>query len=274
MVILMQEDGPMVGGMAEVGGSRVWYEEAGQGPTVLLLHAGGADSRMWDRQWEPLAEAHRVIRFDLPGAGRSPFPEKPFSPDELLEQLLEALGVERAAVAGVSLGGGLAIDFAIARPERTWGLVVVSGGPRGVTDIAFDPRVTEVWSAAAAGDLDRAVELFIELWAPLRTAPEVDGQIRRMVEDNIGMLGMVRQGLVVLPEWSAADRLGEIRVPALVIWGDADDQGVGQAGERLAAGIPDARRVVLPHVDHFVPMRAPEPFTRQLLAFLEHARPG
>ncbi len=178
------------------------------------------------------------------------------------------------ALVGVSAGGGLAIDFAIEAPRRTWALVVVASGPRGIDDLPPDPRLQPFSQAIAAGDHDRAAELFIEMWAPLRTSPELDGRIRRMVHDSIGMLEVRPKGLLRMPVWSAAERLGEIGVPTLAIWGDRDLPDVGLVGERLVAGVPGARRIVLQGVDHFVPMRTPEPFAREVLAFLAQAAPA
>jgi 3-oxoadipate enol-lactonase len=259
-------------GVVEAGGGRLWYEEAGSGPAVLLLHAGGADSRLWDGQWKPLAEAYRTIRIDLPGAGRSPVPERPVAPNALLAGLLDRLGVERAAIVGVSLGGVLAIDFAIGLPERTWALVAVASGPRGAAEVPVDHPVRAVWQAVGAGDLRRAAELFVDLWCPLRSSPELDGRIRRMVEESVGMLAVPLGGLLQQPQWSAAERLGEIRVPTLAIWGDADERGTMRMAELVASRVAGARRVVLADVDHFVPMRAPERFTAELLEFLGRAR--
>ncbi|HZD02170.1 MAG TPA: alpha/beta hydrolase [Actinomycetes bacterium] len=264
----------MAGSYVEFDGGRVWYQEAGRGPAVLLLHAGGADSRMWDRHLERFAQTYRTVRIDLPGAGASPFPDKPYVPNELFGRLLDVLGIDRAALVGVSAGGGLAIDFAIERPQRTWALVVVASGPRGIDDLPPDPRMQAFSQASAAGDRDRAAELFLQLWAPLRTSPELDGRIRRMVHDSIGMLEVRPKGLIRTPAWSAAQRLGEIAAPVLAIWGDRDLPQVGLVGERLVAGVPGARRVVLHGVDHFVPIRAPEPFAREVLAFLDQAAPA
>lgn len=261
----------MTSGYVDFDGGRLWFEEAGRGPAVVLVHAGGADSRMWDGHLERLARTYRTVRIDLPGAGASPFPDKPYVPNDLLGLLLDALGIGRAALVGVSAGGGLAIDFAIEWPQRTWALVVVASGPRGIGGIPPDPRLEAFSQALAAGDRDRAAELFLELWAPLRTSPELDGRIRRMVHESIGMLEVRPKGLLRMPQWSAARRLNEIRAPTLAVWGDRDVPDVGLIGERLVAGVPGARRVVLEGVDHFVPMRAPERFARELLAFLDQA---
>jgi pimeloyl-ACP methyl ester carboxylesterase len=177
---------------------------------------------MWDGHLQRFAQAYRTVRIDLPGAGASPFPDKPYVPNDLFRRLLDALGIQRTALVGVSAGGGLAIDFAIERPQRTWALVVVASGPRGIDDLPPDPRMQAFSQAIAAGDRDRAAELFLEAWAPLRTSPELDGHIRRMVHQSIGMLEVRPKGLLQMPAWSAARRLGEIGVPTLAIWGDRD----------------------------------------------------
>jgi 3-oxoadipate enol-lactonase len=236
----------MASGHVEYDGGRLWHQEAGEGPALLLLHAGGADSRMWDGHLERFAQAYRTVRIDLPGAGASPSPDKPYVPNDLLGRLLDVLGIDRAALVGVSAGGGLAIDFAIGLPQRTWALVVVASGPRGIDDIPPDPRMQAFSQAIAAGDRDRAAELFLQAWAPLRTSPELDGRIRRMVHESIGMLEVRPKGLIQLPAWSAARRLGEIGVPTLALWGDRDLPEVGLVGERLVAGVPGARRTRSP----------------------------
>jgi pimeloyl-ACP methyl ester carboxylesterase len=265
----------MASGYVDYDGGRLWYQEGGSGPAVLLLHAGGRTAACGTGTWERFAKAHRTVRFDLPGAGASPFPDRPYVPNDLFGRLLDALGIDRAALVGVSAGGGLAIDFAIERPQRTWALVVVAAGPRGIIDVQPDPRVSAFYQAVGAGDLQRAAELFIELWAPLRTSSELDARIRRMVAESVGMLQVLPKGLIELPAWSAAERLGEVRVPTLAVWGDHDLPEVGVVAERLVAGVPGARRVVLHDVDHFVPMRAAEPFAHEVLAFLgEAARAG
>lgn len=226
---------------------------------------------MWDGHLERFAKSYRTVRIDLPGAGASPLPDKPYSPNALFARLLDTLGIDRTALVGVSAGGGLAIDLAIERPQRTWALVVVASGPRGIDDVQPDPRLPAFYQAVGAGDLERAAVLFTELWAPLQTSPELDAHIRRMVAESIGMLLVLPKGLIQLPAWSAAERLGEIRVPTLAVWGDRDLPEVGVVAERLVGGVVGARRVVLHDVDHFVPMRAPEPFAREVLAFLGEA---
>jgi 3-oxoadipate enol-lactonase len=226
---------------------------------------------MWDGHLERFAKSYRTVRIDLPGAGASPLPDKPYSPNALFARLLDTLGIDRTALVGVSAGGGLAIDLAIERPQRTWALVVVASGPRGIDDVQPDPRLPAFYQAVGAGDLERATVLFTELWAPLQTSPELDASHPSHGRREHRHAAGAAKGLIQLPAWSAAERLGEIRVPTLAVWGDRDLPEVGVVAERLVGGVVGARRVVLHDVDHFVPMRAPEPFAREVLAFLGEA---
>jgi 3-oxoadipate enol-lactonase len=101
----------------DVAGAKLYYEECGSGPAIVLLHEGLLASAAWDEVWQPLAAKHHVIRYDRRGYGRSDPATSSFSPVKDLEKLLRHLKVEHAVVAGSSSGGALAIDFAIEHPE-------------------------------------------------------------------------------------------------------------------------------------------------------------
>jgi 3-oxoadipate enol-lactonase len=255
-------------GFVEVGGGRLWYEEAGEGRAVVLLHAEAADSRMWGAQWDALTRRFHTIRIDLPGAGRSPYPVQPWDVNVFLERLLDTLGVDQAAMVGVALGGTLAVDFAIEHPDRTWALVAASVSPYGQGDAVPALRAAEVLTLLVAGRPARAADLYLDVWCPLRTSPTIDAGIREIVHDNIGMLTQIPNGRMKLSRRWSGERAREIRVPALVVWGDKDERAAQAAAQRLATTIRHAVAMVLPGVDHFVPMRAPELFTAEVLSFL------
>ena len=121
-------------GRVAVDGGTLYYEARGSGPAVVLLHGGGLDLGMWDPQVEPLARSFRVIRYDARGHGRSTARMGPYSTLEDLRRLLDHLGVARAHLVGLSMGAGVALDFAINHPERVSKLALVStsGPPPGV----------------------------------------------------------------------------------------------------------------------------------------------
>jgi pimeloyl-ACP methyl ester carboxylesterase len=118
-------------GFAPVPGGELYYEESGEGPAVVLGHAGIADHTMWDAQVDPFSERYRVVRYDLRGFGRSSTPETDYAPHDDVRALLAHLNIDRAAVVGVSMSGGIAVDFALAHPEMLWALVPVAAGMDG-----------------------------------------------------------------------------------------------------------------------------------------------
>jgi pimeloyl-ACP methyl ester carboxylesterase len=118
-------------GFAEVNGTKLYYEQLGKGRTIVFVHGGLVDSRVWDDQFKEFAKRYRVIRYDLRGFGKSAEPSGPFSPIEDLHSLLAFLKVERATVVGGSLGGMIAADFALEYPQTIEALVLVGSGLRG-----------------------------------------------------------------------------------------------------------------------------------------------
>ena len=251
----------------DVPGGRLWYEAAADGAPLLLLHAGLVDSRMWGTHVAPLSERYRVVRYDLRGFGRSDRPTEPFSHVDDLAALLDAAGVERAALVGLSLGGRICIDFALVHPERVRALVLVASGLGGFPFNAFTAEQgAEIEAAFERGELESVVDLELEVWAPLG----VDHGLRRIAHDqaHVNALDDVEQRLAP----PAIERLGEIRAPTLVLTGDRDVPAMAEIGDVLEREIAGARRVVLEDADHLLPLRKPDEFNRLVLDFLASAR--
>src|SRR5438046_7211282 len=114
-------------GYADVNGTRLFYEIAGAGPPLALIHGFSLDTRMWDDQYAALSQRHRVLRYDARGFGRSSLPgAERYSHAEDLLALLRYLEIEQTALLGFSLGGGIAISFALAYPAAVDALIVRS----------------------------------------------------------------------------------------------------------------------------------------------------
>jgi pimeloyl-ACP methyl ester carboxylesterase len=258
--------GGLRSGFAEVPGGRLYYEAAGDGPAVVLLHAGIADHRMWIHQMEPFAAEHTVVAYDQRAFGRSDPPTGPFSIVEDLGRLLDALDIERAAVVACSMGGAVEIEFALAHPERVTALVPVASGLAGF-EWPPDPKLAEADAAEEAGDIERAVELALEIWAPLRSDPQTDRLIEQMARDNTATSDAPDEWWLD-PERPAAEMLEEISAPTLVVVGDTDHPKILAIADALSARIPGARRVDIANADHLVPLRAPEAFNAAVLPFL------
>jgi pimeloyl-ACP methyl ester carboxylesterase len=259
-------------GIADVNGTKIAYDVAGSGPPVLLLHAGIGDRRMWDAQVPAFAEHFTVIRFDARGFGETRKPDAPFAPYADAVGLLNHLGISRAHVIGVSMGSQTAIEAAIAAPERVSTLVAVAartGTPVSPELRAGWERVDELYEA---GDIAGAVEYELRMWVdgPDRGPEEVDPEMRERVRDMNAAL-FVRDddaGEEIPLDPPAAERLAEISVPTLIVYGDKDVMDVRQAAEPLAAAIPAAQLAVIRDAAHLPQMERPEVFNDIVLRFL------
>jgi 3-oxoadipate enol-lactonase len=258
-------------GFVDVEGSRIHYEVAGQGdPTVVLMHGGLWDSRLWDRQFDLLAQRHRVVRYDLRGYGRSDRASGPYSAGDDLVAVLGVMPTDRAVLVAHSLSGRIAIDFTIARPQFVAALVLVAPGLGGfeVEDEELERRYEEIESTAKAGDLDRAMELELAIWMPVPTDPQADRVAREIARENKHQLAIEGEFELRLDP-PAEGRLAEIAVPTLVLVGDRDVPFMLEIAGRLEKDIPSARQVVLPGADHVPMVRQPERFNELVLSFLQ-----
>jgi len=255
--------------VVDVNGARLWYDEAGQGETVLLLHGGLGDSGLWEPVVPFLAERFRTIRTDLRFFGRSVGPAAPWSWQEDVVGVLDELGIERTALVGMSLGSGIALDVALAAPERLWALACVAPALGGHDGAPYSDEQDAAYEAALeAGDLETAMEIDFEVWAPLG----VDARMRRLWHATPDA-NPLPAGVEPRPPagGDAKPRLGELSVPTLVLTVSHDPAGFREIGPIVARAAPDARHVELDS-DHFIALREPELVGRTLLEFLaEHA---
>lgn len=258
----------------DVDGGRLWYEVAGDGPSVVLVHAGLWDSRAWDLQFDVFARRYRVLRYDVRGYGRSSRPEPgvPYSPVRDLAAVLDAAAIERAALVGNSMGGRIALDFTLTHPARVAAVVLVASAVGGLEDTDEDEawwaeRWPPLHDAVEAGDLERARRLQMDIWAPAGVDDENGRRIFEISLDNAHELTMDESGAEELDP-PAISRLNEISVPTLILPADLDPPWMARANTVLATEIRTARVVHIPNVDHVVGMRAPEAFNDVVLLFL------
>jgi 3-oxoadipate enol-lactonase len=254
----------------------LWHEIAGEGAPVLLIHEGICDSRMWEPQWRTFPQAHQTIRCDLRGFGRTPLPSERYSHARDVVELLDRLAMGPAAMVGVSLGGRVALEVALARPDLVDRLVLVGASlPGHELSDAVRRFGEEEEAALARGDLEAAVEANLRMWVdrPRRRPDEVDPTVRRLVGE------MQRHAFELqLPVWEEAEeellvpdvgsRYIELRVPTLVLVGREDVSDILAIAERLASGIPGAREGKIPGAAHVPSLERPEEFDQLVLTFL------
>jgi 3-oxoadipate enol-lactonase len=253
----------------------VWFDVHGDGPAVALVHAGIADSRMWEPQLRTFPQSYRVVRVDLPGFGNSLFESNVVSYRRAIRDALDGAGVERTAVVGTSLGGRAALELALESPERVSALVLVGAG---IDDHDWSEEVErfgeEEEAALARGDLDAAVIVNLRLWiaGPRRELDDVAPDVRELVDQMQRQAFRLGKGHDDLQadrlEPPASARLADINVPTLVVTGDEDVDDIHAIADRLAREIPGAERATIADAAHLPSLERPEEFDRIVLAFL------
>ncbi len=259
-----------------VDGMDVHYRDEGRGPALLLVHGTASSLHTWDGWARELASSFRVVRLDLPGFGLTgPHPARDYRIETYVATVLhflDALGIERASVAGSSLGGRIAWQLALAHPGRVERLVLVDELAREPDP---PPRVIRLARLPLAGVV---FDTFTPRWLVAHNLHEVYGDPRRVTPalvDRYETL-LLRQGnrqafvdrARTIDDDSIADRLGELRVPVLVEWGEEDRWIPLALGRDLARRIPGAVLRVYPGAGHVPMEEIPEPTAADARAFL------
>jgi 3-oxoadipate enol-lactonase len=262
-------------GIAEVNGTKLFYEMAGKGRVVVLIHGGLADSRLWDDQFREFARHYRVIRYDLRGFGKSAFPTTPYSHVEDLAALLKFLKVEKASLVGLSLGGIIAVEFTLAHPEMVQSLILSAAGLRGYQGGKNEQALAVYKAAEEPGGKEKAIAMWLEhpFFATGRNNPLYQQRMRQMLSDNFKYWGPTPQPIVV--NWPtpqpSIERLSDIKARTLIIVGDRDFQNILAIADILKEKIAGAQKVVIEGVSHHLNMEKPKEFNRVVLGFLSKA---
>jgi len=261
-------------GFVDVVGGRLYAEVVGSGPAVVLVHAGVADLRMWDDLADRLAGGHTVVRYDTRGFGRSESEHVDFSNRADLIAVMDHASVERGTLVGVSRGGHIVTDTTLEFPERSQGLVVVAGGVGGFRPSAAGDGA--LWEEAERHWIDHDWEWLADFetayWCdgPGQEATRVDPAIRSLVHGWIldNYRAEKEAGVPQPLEPPAAERLGEITCPTLVVVGGLDDPGTNEACRFLAAGVEGARLEEFPQAAHMLVLEESAQFATLLEGFL------
>ncbi len=256
-------------GFVEVGETRLYVEEMGQGEPLVMLHGGFLDRRSWDPQVGVLARAHRVVRYDARYHGKSTSAPGEYTSFNDLLGVLDELSIDRAIIMGLSLGGSTAIDFAIAYPDRVTALILVAPGASGYgsESAAFVQDMQKFFGVLVADGADAAIDYFLG-WTVVglnRTRADVDAAVMDKVRSMAkGSLAKMNSQIVAKElDPPAIGRLQELQAPTLVVVGDHDQSYLLDLARRVAAEAADAELAVIPGAAHMVNMGC---FRNQLLA--------
>jgi pimeloyl-ACP methyl ester carboxylesterase len=263
------------GAFLETPAGRIYYEVRGEGDALILLHDGMIASPTWDAQFSAGAfpSRFRVVRYDRRGRGRSEEGSSAYSDVDDLSALMDALAIPRAVLVGCSSGGGLAVDFALAHPERVEALVLVGAAVSGLpfADQFWERAAVNLRPALADRDLPRSIELWVaDPWLTDARNGAARERLRALLTADPSGLDL-SSGRLRVPAPPALGRLAAIAVPTLIVAGVSDLPDVHALGGVLQVEIQGSKRVLIDGAAHLVHLERPDAFNALVLDFL---RPG
>ena len=271
----MKADQRVEDSVAEVNGTTLAWKSYGAGErTIVFLQGAQLAREMWEDQARTFAEGRRTIFYDVRGFGRSGPATEPYSHENDLRALLDALEVERATFVGLSLGGRIAIEFAVEHPERVEALVLVGPGLEGFPfEEAPEPWHDALRAAVEARDSSRAVDAWLTsgYMAPAMADPQVAPRIRELALANEGNWLQTQPEAPLDPP--AINRLATIRCPTLVVVGSRDVPSILAIADHLVREIPGSRKAVMAACGHVPNLERPEEFERIVREFFDATEP-
>ncbi len=263
-------------GYADVNGTKLYYEIAGKGEPLVLIHGWSFDSRCWESQFKTFSEKYRVLRYDLRGFGRSDLPEvgEKYSHTTDLVALLDHLNIDRAHILGHSFGGRIAFDFVFNYPERIISLILPDAA-MDVTDLNATPNedvwawINDTWRAGREEGIEEAKKIWIN-GSPLKPAmgnPRSAPIVRELIEDYSGWHWANDDPHVGFAGYPL-ERLREIKVPTLILVGELNPSIYHEWADAQNENIPNSKKVIIPGAGHALNIENPEKFNEAILRFL------
>jgi pimeloyl-ACP methyl ester carboxylesterase len=250
------------------------FDAVGEGPPVVLLHAGVADRTMWREHLAPIADSgRRAIALDLPGFGEAGLEPGPQSPWEDVLQTLRLLASEPVALVGNSYGGAIALRVAAVAPSAVGSLALISAPAPGADEEPSD-ELAAVWeaeeSALESGDVEAAVSAVVDGW----TLPGAPEELRERIAAMQRRAFLLQQAtpdadIGADPLEERLDRLEELSMPALCAAGTRDKPDFIEGAARMAEVLPVGRLARISRAGHLAPLEQPRVFRRLLLGFLD-----
>jgi len=271
-------------GYAEINGTKLYWETAGIGEAIVLIHGSFGDRRFWNTQLDKLTKKHKVLRYDLRGYGRSalPDPSAPYSDADDLNALLGFLGIEKAHICGLSLGSIVAIDFALAYPDKCISLIPC--GPRVAGDESGEYRTR--YNDSISAIIQKTIEILKDkgtkaatdfLWAG-------DHAMSKGIISAYTRTAMLQMGYEY--SWwrylhsskrtfafpAGIKYLNKVSIPTLVVTAQYDFELCKNVAAVIAKGVPRSKLISIKNAGHIMNMDNPREFNKAILKFIRNVR--
>ena len=250
-------------------GCQLHYEEYGQGSPLLLLHGLGSSNLDWEYQTAVLASRYRVIAMDMRGHGRSDKPDERYSIAGFatdVAALIEQMQLGPVHLVGISMGGMIAFQLGVDRPELLKSLTIINSGPEvKVRSPREALELVRRWTLSRLLSLDKVAQGLSRILFPKPSQIELRLKIQRRWPRNDKRAYLASLDAII--GWGVRERLAQITCPTLVVTGDRDYTPVARK-EAYVAELPNARLAVVDDSGHATPMDQPDIFNALLLDFL------
>lgn len=268
-------------GFAEVNGTNLYYEVAGEGEPILFVHGNFGDCRHWEHQFKPLSKKYKVIRYDVRGYGKSANPksdEEYYDTDDI-KALLEFLGIEKGHICGLSMGSGIVVDFALTYPDKCISLIPIGPWAGGFG--------TEGYKTAAGDTLNKIFYKVIQQLNEKGTKAATDYWwtgtkfVKSSVRSQKSMNELLKMGYEY-DYWGfknpnkrrgaqpvAISRLNEIKLPTLIVTSEYDLIPCIEIAETMKRDIKGSKLITIKDAGHCMNMDKPKEFNKVLTTFIE-----
>lgn len=261
-------------GFAEINVSRIYYEIAGIGEPLILIHGWSFDTRCWDDQFDIFSKEYRVVRYDLRGFGRSALPDTGavYSHTDDLVSLLDFLKIEKAHIMGHSFGGKISFDFVLNNPSKVISLILpdaamdVPGLKVSEEVIAW---IRDTWRTGKENGVDEAKKVWMN-GPPFRPAmknPQSASKVTQMIKDYSGW-HWTHKDPCNFPKPFPLERLNGIKVPALILAGELNPKIYHDWADIQKKYIPNSKKEIIPNAGHALNIENPEMVNELVLKFL------
>lgn len=262
-----------VNGIFKATGANIYFETKGEGESILFLHAGIADSRMWDNEFHLLSEKYHVIRLDLPGFGLSDLAGGKYSYSNIINEILVHLGVNHIHIVAASFGGKIAIDFYLEYSEKCLSLALMSPALGGWKDSNFLQQYeAEEEKLLQEGKIEETSQFNYKTWILRNRAPElIEPYVKHLILD-MQMNSLTKaEPEYVCKEIETKDNISQIKniqIPVLIINGDYDVEDFHDIAELMYKEIANVKKHVIFDAAHLANLESPEYFLQLVSEFL------
>lgn len=257
---------------AEVNGARLYYELAGRGDPIVLVHGNFGDCRHWDDQFRAFVERHKVLRYDCRGFGKSSMPVEgePYAHYIDLKTLMDHLAIAKAHICGLSMGCGIAVDFVLAYPEMSRSLIAVGPWVFGYTSPKAEKlfsKMREMSRILKEKGPKEALDRFCDYSFSQTLGCKGDLRLREIGKDY-SFWHYYNEDQTTSLKPSAVHQLGKISCPTLIITAEHDSPACIEAADLMERDIPNAQKVVFKDASHAMNIDKPEEFNKLVLDFI------